>query len=78
MTRAINDAGLAFIKKFEALRLSPYQDEGGLWSIGYWHRCAESTAPITIEQAEALLNGDLVDPKNAVGSILVPLNDNQF
>ena len=37
MSRQINEAGLNLIKYFEGLRLTSYQDEAGIWTIGYGH-----------------------------------------
>ena len=42
------------IKRHEGLRLHPYQDSRGVWTIGYGH-----TGPITLEAAEVLLNQDI-------------------
>ena len=35
--RSINAAGLALVKASEGLRLTAYQDGGGVWTIGYGH-----------------------------------------
>lgn len=79
MTRAINESGLDLIKQFEGLSLEPYQDQGGLWTIGYGHRCTADQAPITTEQAEQLLSDDLLAPEVTIeNSVTVPLNDNQY
>jgi len=75
-------AGLDIIKKYEGLRLEPYQDSTGRWSIGYGHTSGVSAynAPITEPQANDLL---MQDATIALHSILnyMPdgcMNDNQF
>lgn len=35
--RTINAAGLALIKEFESCRLTAYQDQKGIWTIGWGH-----------------------------------------
>lgn len=52
------------LRRLEGLRLAPYQDVAGLWTIGYGNRClADSTPvtaktrPITEAAALALLTG---------------------
>jgi lysozyme len=54
----LSPAGLAFIKAQEGLRLDPYQDQVGIWTVGYGHARWTGGA-ITLEQAEALLMDDL-------------------
>lgn len=81
MARHINAKGLAFIKKWEGLRLKAYKDIVGVWTIGYG-----STGPhvkpgmvITEAEAEALLKKDLERFERKVEtSVKVKLNDNQF
>ncbi|POP45219.1 lysozyme [Superficieibacter electus] len=58
----ISPAGIALIKKYQGLNLEQYQDESGLWVIGYGHMiaCYENFAgPLTPETAEALLMLDI-------------------
>lgn len=33
--RTVNDAAIALMKSFEGLRLESYQDQHGIWTIGY-------------------------------------------
>lgn len=53
--------GLALTKQFEGCRLTAYQDQVGVWTIGYGHTGPEVHAgmTITVEQAEALLAKDI-------------------
>lgn len=70
----ISEAGLALIKKSEGLRLTVYNDSGGLPTIGYGHRLFSGEAfpsGITEAQAEALLVQDLMIPQNVL-LLLVP------
>lgn len=55
--REINDAGRKLIIEFEGLRLEPYRDSAGYWTIGIGHlvRPGEHFTKITAEQAEARL-----------------------
>lgn len=76
-----NDAGIELIKRFEGLRLEPYQCSANKWTIGYGHtRGVSASMPaITEEAAEILLRGDLEWAEKAVNdAVEVPLNDNQF
>lgn len=81
MTRSINDAGLNLIKEFEGLRLEPYRDQDGVWTIGYGSTrgITASTPPITEDEALQLLANDLVTAETEVSRIIrVSLNDSQY
>ncbi len=79
----INDAGLNLIKSFEGLRLEAYQDQGGVWTIGYGstHGVKEGMV-INEEQAEAMLLNDLTDAETNLSNTLnannCNPNSNQF
>lgn len=81
MTRQINDAALSLIKSFESCSLTPYQDSGGVWTIG-WGNTEDVTADsatISQETADSLLESDLTNACDSVQShIHADLNDNQF
>lgn len=76
----ISLAGRNFIKKWESLRLTAYQDSGGLWTIGWGH--TKSVYPrmvIDREQAEAFLDVDLLEPARAIRNLVeVPLSQNEY
>ena len=76
-----SDAGLAKTKEFEGLRLTAYQDIGGVWTIGYGHTGKVTRGmTITEEEATELLRKDVqwaVDCVNRVTKDLL-LNQNQF
>nr|DAP56830.1 MAG TPA: Lysozyme [Caudoviricetes sp.]DAU40445.1 MAG TPA: Lysozyme [Caudoviricetes sp.] len=85
MVRRISAEGLAFIKQWEGLRLKAYQDEAGVWTIGYGHTsragAPEVTKGMTITEAQAnqILLKDLAKFEARVSSLVkVPLNDFQY
>jgi len=45
--------GLALTEQFEGCRLMAYQDQVGVWTIGYGHTGPEVKAGLTITQAQA-------------------------
>lgn len=76
-----SDRGIAKTKEFEGLRLTAYQDVGGVWTIGYGHTGKTVVRGATITQAEAekLLRMDLgwaVDCVNK--NVIQPINQNKF
>jgi lysozyme len=81
-TEAVNlsDEGKRFIKSKERLRLEAYQDEIGVWTIGWGHIVGVKSGEVcTIEQAEAWFAQD-VAPCEACVSRLVSteLTQGQF
>ena len=80
MTRSINDAGLAIIKKDEGLQLRAYRDVAGIPTIGYGHTPATMGDTISVQEANALLIGDVTHACQAVDGSThdVPTTDNQF
>ena len=78
--RRTNESGIALIKEFEGLRLTPYLCPANIWTIGYGHtRTVRPDMKISIDQAEQLLDEDLRIAERAVSRLVtVPLNDNQF
>ncbi len=49
----------ALIAKHEGLRLDPYKDSIGIWTVGYGHNCQDK--PISKDIAERLLEDDVQD-----------------
>lgn len=79
--REVNQQTISLIKMFEGLRLEPYKDSGGLWTIGIGHliRPGEHFTRITTRQAEAILQSDLRVARGGVERVVkVPITDNQF
>lgn len=56
-----SDAGFALTRQFEGLRLAAYQDQVGVWTIGYGHtgREVHGGMVITADQADTLLHSDV-------------------
>jgi len=76
-----SDNGLALTKGFEGLRLTAYQDCGGVWTIGYGHTGPDVHAGLAITEAEAdaLLRADVAEAVTCVNrAVNVPINQNQF
>lgn len=65
-----SDALIEFLKHWEDLRLSCYQDSGGHWAIGYGHTCASSQPPVTPEWAEETLREDVAKVGARVDELL--------
>lgn len=84
--RQINAKGLALVKHFEGCSLKAYQDEVGVWTIGYGHTglkhndgtvCNGRT--IDLEEAEQLLLYDMDNfDADVVATVEVPMTDDQF
>lgn len=76
-----SEKGLALTKRFEGLRLEAYQDQRGIWTIGYGHTGPDVHAGLRITEAEAevLLNNDLSEAiAGANRLVTVPVTQNQF
>jgi lysozyme len=56
-----SDEGFTLTKKFEGLRLTAYQDQVGVWTIGYGHTGREVHGGMTVIEAQAdlLLHSDI-------------------
>jgi lysozyme len=84
--RHVTDEGLALIKRFEGFSATPYLCPAGWWTIGFGavrgpdgQPVAAATAPVTEEDAEALLRRDVALAERAVLRLIsVPLADGQF
>jgi lysozyme len=77
----VTPAGLALIKEFEGLRLEPYLDVGGKYTIGYGHlmRPEDRFIRLTEAEAEALLRRDIQIAEAVVKTLVtVPLTPHQF
>ncbi len=81
MARKLNAAGIALIQHFESCRLSAYQDEGGVWTIGWGHTGPDVRPGLvwTQVQADAHFLLDIEDACKVIESnIIVDLTDNQY
>jgi len=73
--------GLALTEQFEGLSLSAYQDQVGVWTIGYGHTGSDVTPDLTITQAQAeqLLQQDVASACDCVNNnVAVQLSQDQF
>lgn len=76
-----SDTGIALIKKWESCRLQAYQDQRGIWTIGYGHTGAGITENAHWRQTDADMHLliDLRETEDLLGKyVSVPLNQNQF
>jgi lysozyme len=77
----INQAGLDLIKSFEKCRLKAYlPTKKDKWTIGWGHTGddVEEGDTISQEQADELLEEDLIDAEDAVDKLVdVAINENQ-
>jgi lysozyme len=64
--------GLTLTQKFEGLRLTAYQDQVGVWTIGYGHTGTDVYPQLTItqEQANNLLMQDVASAVAAVNRLV--------
>lgn len=73
--------GLALTEQFEGCRLSAYQDQAGVWTIGYGHTGPDVVPGMTItsDQAQSLLMGDISGAAACVNRVVnVPLAQPEF
>src|SRR6185437_6241595 len=76
-----SDAGFALTKKFEGLRLTAYQDQVGVWTIGYGHTGPEvhGGLAITEDQADLLLHSDVAAAVACVNrAVTAGISQSQF
>ena len=71
-------------RTFEGLRLEPYRDPAGFWTVGHGHLLSRDRSDaqypaITPEEAEALLADDMGNAARSVARLCpVALTDGQF
>lgn len=76
-----NNAGIALTQQFEGLKLSSYQDQVGVWTIGYGHTGSTVHGGQTISQTQAdqLLRSDVAGAVTCVNNaVTAKINQNQF
>ena len=72
-------AGKALIQSFESLKLQAYQDQRGIWSIGWGHTPAVEYQETTPEEADEWFAQDTQAACNGVmRTVDVPMSQNQF
>jgi len=73
--------GLSVAESFEGLSLTAYQDQFGVWTIGYGHTGPDVTPGLTItrNQAQALLAQDVSSAAHCVNeAVTIALTQNEF
>ena len=73
--------GIDLIKQFEGFSERAYLCPAGVWTIGYGttHAVSRNSKPVTRDQAEELLRGDLREfERDITDAVKVPLSRNQF
>ncbi len=76
-----SDAGLALTKQFEGLSLTAYQDQVGVWTIGYGHTgpSVQGGMTITEDQATLLLQSDVAASVSCVNNaVTATISQPQF
>lgn len=73
-------AGIALTQQFEGCSLTAYQDQVGVWTVGYGHTTGVTPGmTITQDQATAFLTQDVQGAVDCVSnSVSVPLTQGQF
>ena len=78
---SLSHQGMNLIKVFEGFRADPYQDQAGIWTIGYGStgkHVHKNSPPITEQDAAYLMNQHLQMVQQDVRFLVrVPLNQNQ-
>lgn len=83
----VSNLGVNLIARMEGFESEAYQDQAGLWTIGYGHKIkpGENFYPygdvknITVEDAKKLLAQDMQQSADVVNRyVKVPLNEQQF
>lgn len=81
MKRQLSSKGADLIKQYEGLRLTAYQDQGGVWTIGYGHTGGVYYGQtITQSEADRLFNSDVAKFVEGVNKKTydIDLTQNQF
>jgi lysozyme len=75
-----SDTGLSLTERAEALRLTAYQDQGKVWTIGFGHTMGVYEGMvITYDQAVEFLRMDIAHASATVNTYVnVPITQNQF
>lgn len=76
----IGERGLALIKRWEGLRLTPYRDSAGHLTIGFGHMILPGETFVRLEdgEAEALLGRDLAKTERVVTKLVPACRQSEF
>jgi len=76
----LSEEGLSFIKEREGFRLMPYQDQGGVWTVGFGSTTEVVPGEkITEVEAGERLKEDVRHAENCVNQLVtVPLAQHEF
>lgn len=77
----LDQAGIDFIQSFESYSATPYQDQHGVWTIGWGHTegVTAQTLAITRDDALLLFEEDIEIAEHTVDSaVLVQITQNEF
>lgn len=77
----LSDSGVALLESEESFSATPYQDEAGIWTIGYGHKIkpGEQFTTISREQAQTILEQDVAEAEATIRKLVrVPLTQSQF
>lgn len=75
-----SEEGYRLTKQFEGLKLEAYQDQGGVWTIGYGHtQGVKQGDTCTPEQADTWLREDITGAEDCVDRLVkASLTQGQF
>lgn len=77
----LDRVGRELIKSFESLSLTPYQDEKGIWTIGWGHTegVVEKSPAITKQEADELFAEDVAIFERSVSQqVTINLSQHEF
>jgi lysozyme len=76
----LSPRGKTLIQRFEELKLQAYEDQRGVWTIGWGHtRFVFPYQTCTLQNADDWFFSDVADTEIAINkNVTVPLNQNMF
>jgi len=81
MSYILGQSGIVLIRSFETCRLVAYQDQRGIWTIGWGHTGPEVVEGLvwTQSQADTVFSKDTMNAVlGVIRSVDVAINQNQF
>ena len=74
----LSPEGEAFIKDYEKLALTCYQDSAGFWTVGFGHRIPSDQGTITEDDAETYFLKDVSQIEDMLDFFNLPMSQQQF